>query len=204
MLDKKYHVDTQPGHLNIVYIEGINPDFTLNNDAFDGWNDLCLIINHTAEGLPEIIFSAVCTTEPGKTATHDNAAKKLGGVARIKFGQYTAWRVGYHRRARLLDTHPALVQCAPILVHRDSNKDGKRTGDPITYAFGINQHSTSAIYNGQKIGRWSAGCLVRKWWADHLKFMELVKTDPRYIADKRFIFSSTIFAGDEFIKKTTI
>ena len=200
MSQKGYRVDTTAGHLNIVYLEGINPDFTQNPDAFDGWNDLSLIIDHTAEGNPEIIFSAVCTTEPGKAATFDIAARRLGGVARIAFGQYAAWRVGFHKQARLLDTHPALVQCAPIPVHRDLNADGKRTGDPIGQAYGLNQHGTIARYGGGQIGKWSAGCLVRKWWDDHLKFIETVRKDPRFIADKRFIFTSTIIAGDDFLR----
>lgn len=167
---KGYRIDTDPGHVNIVYIEGINPDFTLNSDTADGWNDLSIIITFDAEKIPKVAFSAVCTTEPGKAATFDSAARRLGGVARIALGQHTAWRVGFHKQSRLLDTHPALVQCAPVPVHRDSNRDGLRIGDPVGYAQGLNQHGTSPVYRGGAVGRWSAGCLVRQWWADHLRY----------------------------------
>lgn len=200
MTHKNYQIDREPGQLNIIYIEGINPDFSLNKDALDGWNDLSIILNFDAAGLPSILFSAVCTTEPGKAATFDSEARRLGGVARIAFGQHHAWRVGFHRRAKLLDTHPALVQCAPIQVHRDSNRDGKRTGDPMGFAYGLNQHGTAPNYKGGAIGTWSRGCLVRRWWNDHLKFMDLIKTDTRYIQSQRFIFSSTIIAGDDFFR----
>lgn len=198
LTQKGYTVDTAPGHYNIIYLEGLNPDFTPNSDEADGWNDLCVIIDHDETNTPKIIFSAVCTTEPGKTATFDSAASKLGGVARIAFGQYTAWRVGYHRQARLFDAHPALVQCAPLPVHRDSNRDGKRTGDPIGWAHGLNQHGTSAVYRGGSVGKWSAGCLVRKNWVEHLRFMEIIRSDARYISNKRHIFSTTIIAGNDF------
>ena len=200
MTTKNYTVDTTQGHLNIVYIEGMNPDFTLNADETDGWNDLSLIIDHTAAGVPEIIFSAVCTTEPGKAAIFDSEARRLGGVARIAFGQQRAWRVGFHKQARLFDQHPALVQCAPVTVHRDSNRDGKRTGDRMGVATGLNQHSTFPGYTGGNIGKWSAGCLVRRWWDSHLKFMFLVKSDARYRADTRHIFSTTVIAGDDLMK----
>lgn len=36
-------------------------------------------------------------------------------------------------------------------------------------------------------------------WLDmneHLKFIELCKTDPRYVADANYIFESTVIPGD--------
>ena len=200
MRRKGYMVDTEPGCLNIVYLEGINSDFTPNRDEFDGWNDLSLIIDHDADGVPKILFSAVCTTEPGRASTMAPAAAMMGGVARIAFGQYRAWRVGYHKRSRLLDTHPALVQCAEVPVHRDVNRDGKRTGDPMGTGYGINQHGTKQLYSGKSVGAWSAGCLVRRLWSDHETFMGFVKTDLRYQDDTRYIFYTTVIAGDDFLR----
>lgn len=200
MRQHKYNVSTTSGEINIVYLEGINPDFTENNDAPDGWNDLSLLIDHLPDGTPLLLHSAVCTTEPGKAATFSSEARRLGGVARIKFGQQTAWRMGYHKPAKLNKQHPALVQCAPVLVHRDSNCDGKRTGDLVTYGYGVNQHSTFAGYTGYKIGNWSAGCLVRRWWADHLAWIAMLQRDVRYLQNKKYIFTSTVIAGDDFLK----
>ena len=40
MRRKGYVVDTQPGEINIVYVEGLNEDGTVNDDAADKWNDL--------------------------------------------------------------------------------------------------------------------------------------------------------------------
>lgn len=199
MRQHKYNVSTTVGEINIVYLEGINPDFSENADALDGWNDLSLLISHLADGTPVLLHSAVCTTEPGKAATFSSAARRLGGVARIKFGQHTAWRMGYHQFAKRNKQHPALVQCAAIPVHRDSNRDGKRTGDLVNYGYGINQHSTFPGYTGSKIGNWSAGCLVRRWWVDHLAWIGILQQDARYLKNKKFVFSSTIIAGDDFL-----
>lgn len=193
-----YELDQLPGCLNIIYIEGINPDFTENQDHHDRWNDLSLLIEWDS-GDPKIIFSAVATTEPGNAPTHSKQARLLGGVARIAFGQHReCWRLGYHNLARGKH-HPALVQCAPVKVHRDYNRDYIRTNDPIDWAKGLNQHGTWPGYNGDRVGQNSAGCLVRRLWRDHIQFIEFLKTDARVISDWNFKFSTTIIPGGKFL-----
>jgi len=44
MQRKGYIIDTQPGEINIVYVEGLNEDGTVNDDAADKWNDLRVVI----------------------------------------------------------------------------------------------------------------------------------------------------------------
>lgn len=188
-------VHDTPGHLNIVYLEGVSTDLTLNDNALDVWNDLSLLVDHTAEGVPRIVFSAAATTDPGRASTISTQAARLGGVARITLGQHVAWRMGYHRFARSQKQHPALVQCSTVLVHRDANKDGKRIGDPISKAYGINQHSTNPHYKDGPVGSHSAGCLVRKLWADHLQFLQMLKQDPRQRQNTKFIWGTTILEG---------
>ncbi len=202
MRTKGYEVFTLPGHFNIVYIEGINPDGTLNPDKLDGWNDLRLVIDHTAYGEPFLKINHIATTEPGAAATFSPEAAKRGGVARIAFGQYRAWQVGFHKQSRNGKNHPALVQCRPVSVHRDKNRDGLRTRDTIHIGmFGINQHSTRPGFSGDKVGMFSEGCLVGKNWEEHVgQFIPLLKTDPRFVVDSNFVFTSTIIAGDDFAK----
>ncbi len=200
MRAKGYEVLTSPGHFNIVYVEGMNPDGTLNSDKLDGWNDLRLVIDHTADGEPFLKINHIATTEPGAAATFSPEAAKRGGVARIAFGQYTAWRLGYHKQAQNGKHHPALVQCRPVAVHRDKNRDGKRTGDKVHVGmFGINQHSTRPGMAGDLVGKFSEGCLVGRMWTEHVEqFIPLLKTDPRFVADPDFVFTSTVIAGDDF------
>jgi len=194
-------LDIHPDHRNIIYIEGMNTDFTLNENDPDGWNDLSLILQHDAEGVPHLVFVAPATTDPGISSTFSPAAWRLGGVARIKLGQQQAWRMGYHRHAKYPNQHPALVQCDPVLVHRDKNRDHKRQGDIIAQGYGINQHSTNPHYTGGPVGGHSAGCLVRKLWSDHLQFLEILKADPRQIADDKYVWKTTIIQGKELCSK---
>lgn len=188
-----YAIDRQPGEMNIVYVEGAELDGTPNADEGDRWNDLGLLISFDPDGVPQIVHRAVCTTEPGYAATMAQRARLLGGVARVQLTQYLrCWQMGYHKGN---PAHPALVQRAPMLVHRDRNRDGKRPGDALMPASGINQHGTRPGYIARLIGTWSEGCLVRLNWDDHLHFIELVRSDPRFILDSGFLFSSAILDG---------
>jgi hypothetical protein len=113
------------------------------------------------------------------------------GAARIAFGQYTAWQTGVHR-SRESGGHEALVQVAPVTVHRDLDKDYRREGDARdTGLFGINQHWGYDLPRDD-LGNSSAGCLVGRTKAGHRAFMALVKTDKRYLADRNHRFTTTV------------
>lgn len=199
MRAKKYQIATGANEVNVVYLEGANDDGTINPDLMNFWNDRRIIITHV-NGRPEIILNVEATTEPGLLATNSAAAARRGGVARIQFGQFFAWKMGWHRVASLGFTHPALVQCAPLKVHRDANRDGKRTGDALDWGQGINQHSTRPGYLPPRVENWSEGCLVGRSWVDHERFIALLRQDPRYLKNDQFVFPTTIIAGDDFAK----
>jgi hypothetical protein len=187
-----------PGELNIIYIEGMNIDYTVNADRLDQWNDLRLLVDFVYN-TPRVLFWQIATTEPGRSATFSESAKKNGGVARVMFGQYLSkWKMGWHKGKQ-----PALVQAAPLKVHRDSDRNGIRPKDPIDFATGINHHTTSKKYKGQSIGNYSEGCLVGREYDKHLQFIALLKTDPRYIANKNFLFSAIILPGDQLMVPTS-
>jgi len=188
-----YEIYRGQHELNIVYIEGADIDGTPNRDEADRWNDLGLLIAFDEAGEPEIVHRAVCTTEPGYAATMSAAARALGGVARVQLIQYPrCWQMGLHKGN---PAHPALVQRAPMLVYRDKNRDGKRPGDPLMPASGINQHGTRHNFLARLVGTWSQGCLVRLNWDDHLHFITMLRTDPRFIADPNFFFTTSILDG---------
>lgn len=202
--EKKYLLFTKPGDYNIIYIEGVNPDFTLNSDRFDVWNDLRIVLDHSASGEPAIIFSAVATTEPGRASTFSEDTRKVGGVARVAFRQYLyKWAMGYHNYAETKTAHPALIQRRDevIMVHRDVDRNGIRNGDPISPATGINQHSTAPGAAPKLVGKYSAGCLVGLHWNEHIEFINLLKTDNRYLKSPRFAYSTTIIPGDKLLSK---
>ena len=195
---KDYWIARAPGFLNIVYVEGANADGSLNDDAPNKWNDRRLVIQ-IKNRKPVIVGNWEATTEPGFHFTFKPMNPK--GAARIAFGQYKAWRVGFHNASKK-SKHEALVQAGDITVHRDFNKDMKRTGDKtdVGSGFAVNHHKGFNMPPGE-IGQASAGCLVGRLNKEHEDFMALVKTDPRYKdASHGYMFMATIIAGDDLNK----
>lgn len=194
MLAKSYKIATGPQQYNIVYVEGINADGTLNPDLPNWFNDRRIIIQ-VLDGKPAIIGNWEATTEPGGRYTYQPMNPL--GAARIAFGQYTAWAVGMHGKG---SRHEALVQVAPIKVHRDFNKDFKRTGDRVNVGlFAVNHHWGYDLPINN-VANASAGCLVGRTTAGHQEFMQLVKRDIRYEANRNHVFTTTIIAGDDLVK----
>ena len=187
---KGHQVDRGPGEVNIVYVEGMNPDGTANADEANKWNDLRLLIRFEG-GEPRIIGEWAATTEPGRYWT-ENPMNPLG-AARIEFGQYKAWQVGMQRKS-----HEALVQTGgQLTVCRDLNKDGQRTGDKRqTGEFGINQHWG---YDLPEVEKASAGCLVGQSKDGHRQFMALVKSDPRYQANRKYVFATAVLQESDVL-----
>jgi len=188
------------GDINIVYIEGMYTDFTLNADRIDEWNDLSLIITPETGGKTGMRFASVleATTEPGLSATNSTGARKRGGVFRIEIGQQRAWKAGYHKRDK---KHPALAQHGNVWGYRDLNRDGIRTGDKRSRGYGINQHSTDADRTPLKVGRYSEGCLVRRNFEAHVEdFMPLIYGSNIYQEDKNALFYTTVIDGSDLVK----
>ncbi|MBD6617043.1 peptidoglycan-binding protein [Komarekiella sp. 'clone 1'] len=194
MQAKNYQVFTNLREYNIVYIEGINEDWSLNSDPPNQFNDRRIVIE-VVDGIPKIVNHWQATTEPGRYYTLN--PMNSGGAARIKFGQYKAWAVGSHGNA---DRHQALVQVAPITVHRDFNKDFQRTGDKLdTGLFLVNQHwGYDAPANDIKNA--SAGCLVGRRREGHREFMAIIKQDRRYVSNNDYVFYTTVIPGDDLLK----
>lgn len=193
MKSKSYRVFTGAGFYNIVYVEGMNADGSLNSDAPNCFNDRRIVIE--IDPNPKIVGNWDATSEPGSHYTH-HPMNPLG-AARIAFGQYQAWRVGMHGRT---DRHEALIQVAPITVHRDLNKDGLRTSDSTTTGlFGINQHWGYDLPIND-IATASAGCLVGRCRQGHREFMRTLKTDRRYKSDHTYMITTTVIAGDDLVR----
>jgi peptidoglycan hydrolase-like protein with peptidoglycan-binding domain len=187
-----YFICRHPSCVNILYIEGMSPDGTLNADLPNQFNDTRLVFWLDKAGRPA--FEAwEATSEPGDHYTFNPL--NPAGAARIAFRQFKSWAVGSHPRNP--PNHSALVQTKHLTVHRDFNRDGKRTGDRLDRgdAFGVNQHwgydlPLNDIRNG------SAGCLVGRTRDGHKEFMSLVRSDARYKASNAYTFVAAILPGD--------
>jgi len=194
MQSKNYVLFTGEKEVNIIYLEGADTDGKPNADALNVWNDRRIVLLFKCDR-PVIVLNVTATTEPGRHFTN-NPMNPLG-AARIQFNQFAAWRMGWHKNG-----HEALVQAAPVVVHRDFNKDGARTNDRLDAGiFHINQHhgGDSPL---QDIGRWSAGCLVGQKVKEHASFIALCKQDPKYIKNRGFLFYTAVLPGDDFHKAT--
>ena len=204
MQEKRYEIATGAKQFNIVYVEGMNDDGTLNENIPNCFNDRRIVIEFV-DGIPKIVGNWNATTEPGEFWTNNPMNPR--GAARIEFGQYKAWQVGFHN-----GNHRALVQVDDITVCRDLNKDYKRTGDDYDQGvFGINQHWGYDMPPSD-IGRASAGCLVGRTTEGHQEFMELIEQDSRYLASPiddqsdcdplahKYLFTTTIIAGDNLLR----
>jgi peptidoglycan hydrolase-like protein with peptidoglycan-binding domain len=194
MRQQRLSICRHPDALNIIYVEGMNLDGTRNDDAPNVFNDLRLAVRVRNDGVPVIEEAWVATTEPG---TYYTRTQKLDprGAARIALGQFKAWSVGVHMAGRP-SAHEALVQSAPIDIHRDLNEDFERAGDHLyTGVFGINQHyGFDAPVDD--IGRASAGCLVGRAKAGHRSFMSMCRADPRYQANHSYRFVTTVLSAE--------
>jgi predicted chitinase len=194
MKTKGYQVFTNPREYNIVYVEGMNPNGTLNDDRPNEFNDLRMVIEFK-NGKPVIVGSWEATTEPGDKYTY--SPQNPNGAARIKFGQYQAWIKAWHPMPKSSKSHEALFQTQPIEVYRDSNKDFRRDGDRIQKGiFGINQHWGYDLPKNAISGA-SAGCLVGRTKQGHKEFMAIIKQDKRYLSDPNYVFYTTVIPGDD-------
>lgn len=192
MLKKGYQVFSGSHEYTIFYVEGMNLDGSLNADNPNEFNDLRGVLDLYKRRKPRLIDAWEGTTEPGFKYTYK--PMNSAGAARIAFGQYKAWRVGTHGNS---EPHEALVQAAPVKVHRDANKDFVRRGDRIEEGlFGINQH-WGYDYPKNDIGFASAGCLVGRLRAGHREFMRLIKQDRRFQLNPGYLFVTAVLPGDE-------
>ncbi len=191
---KDYQIATEAQKYNIIYVEGMDKQGKLNDNQPNLFNDIRLVIE-CQDGKPEIIGYWEATTEPGYFYTYNPSNEQ--GAARIAFGQYKAWRIGTYG---VSEPHEALLQATNIKVHRDFNKDMKRTGDNVEMGlFNIHQHwGYDLPYNN--IGMGSTGSLVGRFREEHKQFMEIIKQDKRYQKNPNYLFLSTIISG-EYLEK---
>jgi hypothetical protein len=193
MLKKSYRVSTGEKEYNIVYVEGINEDGSLNDNAPNSFNDRRMVIE-IPNKKPILVNHWQATTEPGTHYTMNPL--NIDGAARIAFGQYKAWKVGTYFGGGS-DPHEGLVQVSPISIYRDENKDFRRSGDKLfTGDFGINQH-WGFDYNYNDISFAGSGSLIGRRREGHREFMAIIKQDKRYQLNQEYRFLTTIISGQD-------
>lgn len=154
------------------------------------------------------------TTDPGLFWL-ENPMNKIA-TAILKEGQYeAAWKLGLHK-----GRYPALVQCKPVTVYRDSNRDGildfgtNKVNNEVnnkvnleklneyriqeTGLFGINIHRAGSKRKSIQVGRWSAGCQVFCDPLEYAFFISLCREQKRRLGNR---FTYTLFHDDELFSE---
>jgi hypothetical protein len=186
-----YFICRHPGCKNIIYLEGVNSDGTLNDNKPNYFDALRLVFSIGANGVPIIEKSWDATTRPGTHYT-DHPLNR-SGAAIIALDQYKSWAAGiYHG-------YEALLQVAPIKIYRDVKDDYQREGEVYLGLWGIHQH-WGYNYPHDDIENASAGCLVGRTTLGHLEFINLVKSDPRYMANHSYKFITAVISGADALK----
>jgi hypothetical protein len=189
MQANKYWVASHPDCFNILYIEGMNTDGSLNDNRNNVFNDVRMVLQVKENGVPVIVGKWEATTEPSRkwTLTPMNP----DGAFHIKFGQYKAWIPGWYH------THEALLQTGEIEGYRDPDKTFKRDfRHPVKGEFGVHHHWGYDLPHDD-MGGSSAGCLVGRSTDGHREFMSIVLGDPRHKANPTYRYMAAIMpAGD--------
>ncbi len=131
--------------LNIIAIRSPNREANEFDDE--------LIVVYAVDGLWRCEHFR-CTTDPGSYWLQLIDYKP---TAILAAGQYRgAWKIGIHK------TYEALVQCKPVVVHRDGDKNNILNLEAPTEEgiFGINIHRANKNEGSTQVEKWSAGCIV--------------------------------------------
>ncbi|MFA6923605.1 MAG: hypothetical protein WC223_05055 [Bacteroidales bacterium] len=157
-----YKIFTRPYEMNIVGIRNIN---TIAN-RFD--DEIHVFYKVNTLKWDYYVFKA--TTDPG-TFWLENPMQPQG-TAILAQGQYiNAYQIGLHR-----GLYEALVQCAPVTIIRDYDRDAYLdffNDDKATGVFGINIHRALIHGSAKYVDNFSAGCQVFENGDDFAKFMLL-------------------------------
>jgi hypothetical protein len=168
-----------PYNVNLWAIR--NPSLQVNE-----WNDLLGVAYQDAWG-NEINLVHSGTTKPGLYWLK-NKLGNINGTFILMPGQYlSCFMLGKHGK------YDALVQNGmPFKGWRDNDKDGEFdfSGPIYTDVRGLNMHTESLLNETEKVGAYSAGCMVREFDREHFMVMELLKRSAEIYGDT---FSFALF-----------
>jgi len=166
-----------------VFFDGADKKLNLNligvrrdNEGTNEFDDFMLVLYREEELVVQKRYPI--TTDPGQYWLENPMNPK--GTAVLVPDQYRGtWKVGKHQ-----NNYQALVQCKPVKVWRDNNKDNIIDYNNITLIsdkgyFGINIHRSNPYTESYVVNRWSAGCQVFKKIEDYNNFMELCKESAK-------------------------
>lgn len=144
------------------------------------YDDILLVMYKTTRGWQKKLYNI--TTEPGEYYMRKKLLNQKGTAILVP-GQYrSTWEIGKHN-----GKYKALVQCKPVKVYRDGNKDMIYDMYPETInegLFGINIHRSNESYTRKTIDMYSAGCQVFSNPDDFQSFLSLCDEQAKRYGNK--------------------
>jgi hypothetical protein len=183
MAARNYTIAVGSDVVNIVYIEGCEPDGTPNANRTNAFDSVRIVLRVLSDGSAKILGVWDAITHAGMY--FEVHRMNPAGAFHIALGQQTCWQMGTYHDIE------ALVQSAPITGTRDAANNFKCEGPAVRGDFGVHHH-WGYNYPKDDVGRSSAGCQVGRTKIGHNQFIALLKTDARYKADDGFMWSSTV------------
>jgi hypothetical protein len=188
----RVRVDREPGCLNLLCLQGIDPapdgGLQANDNADNIYNDSIVLLWYSVDGTRNV-RALLGTVDPGL------AYRDLpGGEAHLTFGQHL-YVQGQHTGKPALRAKNELNR-----VWRDPDKNNVPSpGDVVSIgAFGVNIHPGGST---KVIGNWSAGCInvCGGWEGEPWKFfMGLVGEHFKHRAD----LGVTLWRGKDYLRFT--
>lgn len=151
-----------------------------------------LVVTYYVKGvLHKQVYSI--TTEPGRYYVKHLCNSR--GCAILKPAQYRGcWQIGKHN-----GKYTALVQCKPVTVYRDANKDDLYDLTKTdTGLFGINIHRSNPYGTSATVDNWSAGCQVFANGKEFAEFMQLCEEQRKRYGNS---FTYTLLDESDIINK---
>ena len=151
------------------------------------FND-CICAAYRDDSRAWVVQSWPATCDPGTYWLE--SPMRTDGTAILIPGQYrSSWKIGLHKG------YEALVQCKPVQVWRDNNRDstidwGRSKAHKGMFA--INIHKAGA--KSSRVDRWSAGCQVLSQAAHFADLMALVHKSAERYGD---VFTYTLMEQSE-------
>ena len=162
-------------NLNIIGVRKDN-----NKKITNLYDDILLVMYKTTKGWQKKLYNI--TTEPGEYYMRKKLLNQKGTAILVP-GQYrSTWEIGKHN-----GKYKALVQCKPVKVYRDGNKDMIYDMYPETInegLFGINIHRSNESYTRKTIDMYSAGCQVFSNPDDFQSFLSLCDEQAKRYGNK--------------------
>ena len=185
ILSQGFYLSRGINRNNIIYIRNCDCDGLSSNKKQYIYTDLRVLLTVEHNGKAYLKGCWKCTIDVGERSLKQK--KLINDVFKIAIPQQTwAWIIGINSINETLQE--GLVQIRPVAIER------LYEGNETTLDFknlGINQNAGSV----GRVGKFYAEALACEGYDYHREFIDILKTDYRYLVNNNYVFASTFLEG---------